>query len=126
MGDLVELWDGRWVFGRIEDGLPTFRWGWAPSGLLTRRQLRARGLRPGGQEPVALLKWRRGRRWAALYRLDLAQPRRECSHAQLAALGAALAARRRCTECGRDAGYVVPRSDPRCGDCAYGPVQGAA
>lgn len=33
-------------------GIPTFPWRFAPDGYATRRQLRARGLRPGGQ-PVA-------------------------------------------------------------------------
>ncbi|WP_214369778.1 RRQRL motif-containing zinc-binding protein [Pseudonocardia sp. H11422] len=117
MAGLVEMWDGRWVLGRIEDGLPTFRWGWVPEGLATRRQLRALGLRPGGQDPVAQIKWRRGRRWAGLYRVDLAMPRRTPTAAQLAAVGAALAARRRCVGCGRDAGYVVPRVERLCGDC---------
>lgn len=34
-------------------GLPTSPWKLAPEGLATRRQLRARDLRPGGQEIVA-------------------------------------------------------------------------
>ncbi|MDN5915124.1 MAG: hypothetical protein L0I76_08470 [Pseudonocardia sp.] len=120
----MQLWDGRWVFAALEDGLPTFRWGGAPSGVATRRQLRARGLRPGGQQPVAQIKWRRGRRWAGLYRLDLAMACRVPSPAQRAALGAALAARRRCRACVRDAGYVVPRSTGLCGDCtdSAGPI----
>lgn len=118
MAGLVQLWDGRWVFAAMEDGLPTFRWGGAPAEVATRRQLRARGLRPGGQQPVAQIKWRRGRRWAGLYRLDLAMPRRVPSPAQRAALGAALAARRRCRACVRDAGYVVPHRTGLCGDCA--------
>ena len=33
-------------------GIPTYPWRLAPDGLATRRQLRARGLRPGGQ-PIA-------------------------------------------------------------------------
>jgi hypothetical protein len=33
-------------------GIPTYPWRWAPEGLATKRQLRALGLRPGGQEPV--------------------------------------------------------------------------
>jgi hypothetical protein len=34
-------------------GLPTYPYHWAPKGLLTVRQLRAQGLRPGGQQPAA-------------------------------------------------------------------------
>lgn len=41
-------------------GLPSYPWRLAPEGLATRRQLRARGLRPGGQEAVAQVM--RGRR----------------------------------------------------------------
>lgn len=41
-----------------QDGLPVFGWGEAPSTLLTRSQLRAVGLRPNGQDPVALLVFR--------------------------------------------------------------------
>lgn len=33
-------------------GIPTYPWRMAPDGYATRRQLRTRGLRPGGQ-PVA-------------------------------------------------------------------------
>ncbi|HUK70637.1 MAG TPA: hypothetical protein VLW50_18080 [Streptosporangiaceae bacterium] len=32
---------------------PTYPYRWAPEGLLTVRQLRAKGLRPGGQEVAA-------------------------------------------------------------------------
>lgn len=46
------------VYGKCYDptgalhGIPTYPWRLAPSGLATYRQLRARGLRPGGQ-PIA-------------------------------------------------------------------------
>ncbi|CAL9483282.1 hypothetical protein SUDANB146_03428 [Streptomyces sp. enrichment culture] len=33
--------------------LPAYRWRLAPDGLATRRQLRAAGLRPGGQDVAA-------------------------------------------------------------------------
>lgn len=114
----VELWDGRIVLADgIEGGIPRFRWRRVPHGLATRRQLRDSGRRLGGQSPAALLVWRGGRRWAGLYRLDLALPRRSPSPAQRVAVAKALAARRRCASCGRDAGYVVPRVSRRCGDC---------
>ena len=43
-------------------GIPTYPWHWAPKHLYTARQLRARGLRPGGQSPIAQILWRRGLR----------------------------------------------------------------
>ncbi|HEY5019106.1 MAG TPA: RRQRL motif-containing zinc-binding protein, partial [Streptosporangiaceae bacterium] len=57
-------------------GLPTYPFRFAPAGLLTARQLRARGLRPGGQDVAAQILWRhrRTRRVAYLYRADLALP----------------------------------------------------
>lgn len=111
-------WDGLWypAQGRVF-GLPAFGFKAAPSGLATRRQLRSAGLCPGGQSPVAVLTWRRGGRWAWLYRVDTAQPKRTPSPGQVAALGAAMAVRRSCETCGQDAGYYLPRSDRRCGPC---------
>jgi hypothetical protein len=112
----LELWDGRWWPGRIERGMPTFGFKCAPDGLLTRRQLRAAGLAPGGQEPWARLVWKRDRRFAWLYRADLATPKRIPTAAQLTSLGAALAARRVCANCG-PVDYTVRTSDHLCGDC---------
>ena len=59
-------------------GLPTYPYHWAPAGLLTLRQLRAKGLRPGGQDITAQILWRhrRQRRVAYLYREALALPKR--------------------------------------------------
>ncbi|MEV6234929.1 RRQRL motif-containing zinc-binding protein [Saccharopolyspora shandongensis] len=108
--ELVELPDGRREFGWIQDGLPTFPFRFAPKGLATRRQLRAAGLCPGGQGVVAQIVWRRGKAWAGLYRVDLARPKRIPSAGQRRALLAAMAARRRCVRCGRDAGYYLPRA----------------
>ena len=51
-------------------GLPTYPYHWAPRHLATIRQLRARGLRPGGQQPAAQILWRKGRRVAYLYHID--------------------------------------------------------
>src|SRR5580704_6800767 len=92
-------------------GFPTYAWRSAPAGLATRRQLRAAGLRPNGQPVVAQIMWpgRRGRvNVAYLYDTTAAAPKREASPAQVIALGRALAARRRCPECGQDRGYVIP------------------
>ena len=98
----VELWDGRWwPCAGFYAELPVFRFRWAPSGLATIRQLAAHGLRPGGQQVTAWLAWGRRSwpRWASLYRLDLAKPKRTPTPAQLDALAKATAARRRsCAE----------------------------
>ncbi|MGW2417492.1 RRQRL motif-containing zinc-binding protein [Streptomyces tubercidicus] len=102
--------------------LPVFRWRLAPDGYATRRQLRARGLRPGGQEVAAQLerpRRRRGPLVAYLYRLDLAKPVRPMTPARWAALGKANAARRRCPACQEDAGCVIPTSLGTCVPCAY-------
>jgi hypothetical protein len=98
-------------------GIPTYPYHWAPRGLLTIRQLRARGLRPGGQQPAAQIPWRRGLRAAYLYRTDLALSRRQATPAQLAAIGRALAARRTCPACGTEKPYYIPRSLGECLDC---------
>jgi hypothetical protein len=112
-------WSGGQWPGRIEHGLPTFGFRDAPAGLATRRQLRARGLCPGGQEYVAQLVWRHGRRWAALYRLDLAVASPGATTAQLAALRRADRALRTCTGCGRVWGFRLPMSNGRtCWPCA--------
>jgi hypothetical protein len=112
----VELWDGRRWPGRIRNGLPEFRFGQAPSGLSTRRQLRERGLSRGGQEPFARLTWKRDRRFAWLYVDDNARPKRTPSDKQLAAVNKALAARKICAECG-PVEHCVRTTDQLCGDC---------
>src|ERR1700722_12493197 len=65
-------------------GIPTYPWRWAPKGLLTIRQLRAQGLRPGGQPVTAQILWTHHgkRRVAYLYRTDLALPKRQATPAQ--------------------------------------------
>ncbi|MDX2680851.1 RRQRL motif-containing zinc-binding protein [Streptomyces soliscabiei] len=110
--------------------LPVFRWHLAPDGYATRRQLRARDLRPGGQDVAAQLERprRRGRPplVAYLYRVDLAKPVRPMTPGKWAALAKANAARRRCPECGRDAGYVIPPTLGSCVTCAFPEEQRAA
>jgi hypothetical protein len=108
--------------------LPVFRWRLAPDGYATRRQLRALGLRPGGQEVAAQIERPRRRREplvAYLYRVDRAKPMRPMTPAKWAALAKANAARRLCPECRRDAGYVIPPSLGMCAPCAF-PEQRAA
>ncbi|MFF4830313.1 RRQRL motif-containing zinc-binding protein [Streptomyces sp. NPDC001315] len=102
--------------------LPVFRWRLAPDGYATRRQLRAIGLRPGGQDVAAQLerpRHRRGPLVAYLYRIDHAKPVRPMTAARRAALAKANAARRTCPECRRDAGYVIPPSLGLCSTCAF-------
>lgn len=103
-------------------GTPTYPWRMAPGHLLTRRQLRARGLRPGGQEVAAQIMWhsrksRNGLRVAFLYRLDLARPVRPMTPGRWAALAAANRARRTCPTCGRLREYVIPTRYGECLPC---------
>ncbi|MGW3587834.1 RRQRL motif-containing zinc-binding protein [Streptomyces fungicidicus] len=102
--------------------LPVYRWRLAPDGYATRRQLRALGLRPGGQDVAAQIerpRRRRGPLVAYLYRVDLARTVRPMTPARRAALAKANAARRLCPTCRRDAGYVIPASLGTCVPCAY-------
>ncbi|MCK8438019.1 hypothetical protein G3I77_34925 [Streptomyces sp. D2-8] len=109
--------------------LPVYRWRLAPDGLATRRQLRALGLRPGGQDVAAQVERPRRRRdplVAYLYRIDTAKPVRPMTPAKWAALAKANAARRICPECRRDAGYVIPPALGMCTSCAFPDEQRAA
>ncbi|MEU6589392.1 RRQRL motif-containing zinc-binding protein [Streptomyces sp. NPDC046881] len=110
--------------------LPVYPWRLAPDGLATLRQLRALGLRPGGQDVVAQLERprRRGRPplVAYLYRIDQARPVRPMTPAKWAALERANTARRTCPACRRDAGYVIPAALGMCTPCAYPDDQAAA
>jgi len=103
-------------------GLPVYRWHLAPDGYATYRQLRARGLRPGGQGVAAQMerpRRRRGPLVAYLYRIEAAKPVRPMTPARWAALAKANTARRTCPECRRDAGYVIPPSLGMCSTCAF-------
>lgn len=70
---------------------PVYRWRCAPRHLRTRRQLRAAGLSPGGQDIAGRLPYRRyGRVYTAyLYDQRRAVPVRAATPAQLAALSRA-------------------------------------
>lgn len=110
-------------------GIPTYPWRFAPEGLVTRRQLRARGLRPGGQPVAAQIlrpRFRRGPLVAYLYRLDKAKRVRPMTPAKRRALACAMRARRTCPQCRTDAGYVIPASLGVCVPCAYPDDQTAA
>ncbi|MER6911126.1 RRQRL motif-containing zinc-binding protein [Streptomyces sp. NPDC000594] len=106
-----------------QHGIPTYPWRCAPEGLASRRQLRALGLRPGGQ-PVAgqvlRPRRRRGPLTAYLYRIDRARPVRPMTPARRAALDAAMRARRTCPVCRADRGYCIPTSLGMCPHCADG------
>ncbi|MEV6669935.1 RRQRL motif-containing zinc-binding protein [Streptomyces sp. NPDC051162] len=124
------------AFGKCYDpsgaryGIPTYPWRLAPDGLATRRQLRARGLRPGGQPIAAQLMRRNPRRGgvqvAYLYPLAGAKKVRPMTSRKWGALGLAMLARRTCPACRRDAGYYIPSSLGMCVTCAYPEEQQAA
>jgi hypothetical protein len=104
-------------------GVPTYPWRLAPDGLATRRQLRAQGLRPGGQ-PIAAQVMRINRRAgsprvAFLYRIDRALPVRPMTSRKWGALALAMLARRTCPKCRITYGYCMPRSLGMCVLCAY-------
>lgn len=106
--------------GEHHGGIPTYIWRTAPEGLLTRRQLSAKGLRRGGQ-PIAG-QVRRGGQYAQLFREDLAKPKFTLTDDKLAAVHIAALSRQRCAgPCGRDAlGYIPKQKAPcwgRCWDC---------
>ncbi|MFJ8637937.1 RRQRL motif-containing zinc-binding protein [Streptomyces sp. NPDC093610] len=109
--------------------VPVYRWRLAPSGYATVRQLRAQGLRPGGQDVAAVLerpRKRRGPLVAYLYRVDQAKPVRPMTPARWAALAKANAAQQVCPNCHHDTGYRIPASLGMCVTCAYPDEQCAA
>ncbi|MEU9151632.1 RRQRL motif-containing zinc-binding protein [Streptomyces sp. NPDC048417] len=117
------------VYGKCFDpdgalwGIPTFPWKLAPDGYATRRQLRAQGLRPGGQ-PVAAQVMRMNRRAgtprvAYLYHVDRALPVRPMTSRKWGALALAMLARRTCPKCQLTYSYCMPRSLGMCVLCAY-------
>ncbi|MEU2059409.1 RRQRL motif-containing zinc-binding protein [Streptomyces sp. NPDC013455] len=102
-------------------GIPTYPWRLAPDGLATRRQLRERGLRPGGQ-PIAAQVMRVNRRSGGvrvgyLYRVDRAKLVRPMTSRTWGALALAMLARRTCPRCRLDVGYCIPRRFGVCGMC---------
>ncbi|MFG2265162.1 RRQRL motif-containing zinc-binding protein [Streptomyces sp. NPDC048720] len=105
-------------------GVPTYPWRFAPDGYATRRQLRAAGLRAGGQ-PVAaqVMRRHRGRRAgvqvAYLYRVDRAKPVRPMTTRKWGALALAMLARRTCPKCRITYSYCIPTSLGACLLCTY-------
>lgn len=97
--------------------LPTYPWfDQVPEHLKTRRQLAEQGLRPGGRV-VAQVVWKRGQRFAYLYDVNAAKPKRQATPAQLAALEKAQAKRRTCYGCQQDIGMVIWRDFRARYDC---------
>ncbi|WP_329334728.1 hypothetical protein OG866_14095 [Streptomyces sp. NBC_00663] len=115
------------VFGKCYDpkgvfhGVPTYPWRLAPDGLATRRQLRAMGLRPGGQTIAAqVMRVNRragGVRVAYLYRVDRAMPVRPMTSRKWGALALAMLARRTCPQCRITYSYCISRRYGLCGLC---------
>jgi len=124
------------AFGKCYDptgsryGVPTYPWRLAPDGLASRRQLRALGLRPGGQ-PIQAQVMRGNRRAggvqvAYLYAIEHAKPVRPMTSRKWGALALAMLARRTCPNCRTDVGYCIPKSLGMCVTCAYPEEQCAA
>ncbi|MFF8996183.1 RRQRL motif-containing zinc-binding protein [Streptomyces sp. NPDC014983] len=118
-----------------EYGIPTYPRRLAPEGLATRRQLRAQGLRPNGQDVAAQILWHGRRnpltrlrpvRVAYLYRIDLAAPVRPMTPGRQRAVAAMLRARRTCPLCQVTHPYVIPTSLGCCPGCADAPAALAA
>lgn len=104
---------------------PVYPWRLAPDGLATYRQLRALGLRPGGQDVAAQIerpRRRRGPLVAYLYHVDLAKPVRPMTPGKRAALVRANRARRTCPSCRVTFPYVLPVSLGCCLACADHPA----
>lgn len=119
----------------LEYGIPTFPKKLVPDGYATRRQLRARGLRPNGQDVVAQILWHGRRptgererpiRAAFLYRVDLAAPVRPMTPGRCRAVDAMMRARRTCPDCKTVRAYVISRSLKACVPCAFPEGQRAA
>ncbi|MGW0794023.1 RRQRL motif-containing zinc-binding protein [Streptomyces sp. NPDC002692] len=111
-------------------GIPTYPWRMAPDGYATRRQLRARGLRPGGQ-PIAAQVMVTNRRMntprvAYLYREDLAKPVRPMTSRKWGALALAMLARRTCPMCRITYSYCLSTRYGICGLCISAEEQRAA
>lgn len=98
--------------------IPVYGYRQAGRALMTRRQLRAAGLRRNGQDPVAEIRWRRGRRVAYLYDPAAAAPVRPMTPGRWRAHEAMMRARRTCPTCQRVWPYCIPRSLGTCLPCA--------
>jgi hypothetical protein len=83
---------------------------------MTRRQLAAKGLRKGGQDPVAVMRhYAEGWHIAYLYDSTTCPARRPWTDAKQAAVQKAADAKKKCRTCGTQLDYV-PR-DYTCEPC---------
>lgn len=105
--------------------IPVHAYRLAPEGLLTRRQLNARGLSHHRAEVVAELRWRSrkarrtgGWRVAYLYDPATARPLQPMTPGRWRAHAAMMRARRTCPLCRIDQGYVISRSLGTCRPCS--------
>jgi hypothetical protein len=122
LAESVPWADGPQFTRGTHDGLPLLSYGCAPRDkLATFRQLRAMGLRPNGQDPVAVLYVRHSASkktvFASLYLIEKAAPVRPMTPAKWTALAKANLARRICGRCGKDPLYVMPTSTGICWTC---------
>lgn len=109
------------IYADSNGALPVYRWRQAPTGLATRRQLREKRLRPGGQDPVAVIECRGGKRRAWLYEIERALPIRPMTFAKEAALDKAMAKRQTCPSCLRRYHHCLPlKSLGSCLECHDG------
>ncbi|MGW3297640.1 RRQRL motif-containing zinc-binding protein [Streptomyces xiamenensis] len=106
--------------------LPTYAPRCAPDGLMTVRQLRAAGLRPGGHAPVAQIVWPRSGRWAALYEVTKALPVRPMTPGRWHAVAAMMIANSTCPKCGEVRDHYYSRRLGCCGPCAAADLEQAA
>lgn len=111
-----------------KNGIPTYPWKSAPTEYATARQLRAAGLRPGGQQVQAQVLWRHGKqiRKAYLYNIGAAKLKRTATPAQRVAIEKALRARRTCSTCGQEKDYYIRLKLAECQDCHDTARYGAA
>jgi len=124
---VVLPWNGVAVICRGErDGLPVFGWrgrpGAVPVGLYTRKQLRAKGLRPGTADPDALLVFRhripaRTEEVCELWREEVAVPLRAMTPGMWRAHHAAMQARRFCRDHRGYVDHVVRGPLKQCSAC---------
>ncbi|MFJ9412452.1 RRQRL motif-containing zinc-binding protein [Streptomyces sp. NPDC101393] len=109
------------IYAPQSGSLTVYGWRQAPKGLATRRQLREMRLRPGGQDPVAVIECRGGKRRAWLYEIARALPVRPMTLAKEAALDKAMSKRQTCPSCSRRYYHCLPlRSLGCCLECHDG------
>jgi hypothetical protein len=104
------------------NGMPLLRRGCAPRDVLaTFRQLRARGLRPGGRDHIAELvtKHRKSSKtnFSRLWLISDAVPVRPMTPAKYAALERAMTVRKTCRDCGDVYGRELPKDCRLCPPC---------